>query len=155
MAERQPWDQALLDALSGDDLRLTLDQLAAESGVSQPLLEVVARSGLLLADDDGMYSLGDAQAVQEGLRLVEAGLPLAELLELARRLDVALQPLAADAVDVFARFVRDSVEATSRSEDEASTRLVEAFSSMLPVTGDLVARHFRNLVLAEARRRLL
>ncbi len=155
MTDRQPWDQALLEVLAKDDRRLDLAELAETSGLSQPLLEAAARSGLMLADDEGRYSATDAESITAGLRLVEAGLPLAELLELARRLNDALEPLAVEAVEVFARFVRDSVEATSDSDQDAADRLVAAFHSMLPITSDLIAHHFRNLVLAEARRRLL
>jgi hypothetical protein len=85
---------------------------------------------------------------------VEAGLPLAELLELARSMNDAMQPVADRAVEVFAEFVRDSVEANAGSEEDAARRLVEAFTTMLPATGRLVDHHFRRLLIAGARARL-
>ncbi len=159
-----PWDRALLDALErplADDEStaepLTLEQLAERTGISPVLLEMLAREGLLRArrqDPEPRYDPADAEAVAAGFELLEAGLPLAELLDLARRTDEAMRPIAAQAVEVFARFVRDSVEATAESEEEAARRLVAAFRRMLPATGRLVGHHFRTLLVTEAHRRL-
>lgn len=151
-----PWDRALLDALDGQDELATLDQLAAQADVSLPLLEALARGGLLIpkSTDPDRYDPGEADAVSAGLQLVEAGLPLAELMNLARQMDEAMRPIAAQAVEVFATFVRDSVEATAESDVDAAARLVEAFRTMLPATSRLVGHHFRGLLLAQARARM-
>lgn len=155
-AELDPWDRALLDAVDGADELATLDELAARAGVSLPLLEALARGGLLIpkATDPDRYDPGEADAVSAGLQLVEAGLPLAELMNLARQMDEAMRPIAAQAVEVFATFVRDSVEATAESDVDAAARLVEAFRTMLPATSRLVGHHFRGLLLAHARARM-
>lgn len=154
-----PWDRALLAALSGeDDPHLeTLEELAASSGAPLPLLEALAREGLLIprrVDPEPVYDPADAEAVRAGLAVVEAGLPLAELLDLARRMDEAMRPVAEASVEVFARFVRDSVEASADDEGEAAERLVGAFRVMLPAASRLVEHHFRRLVIAAALRRL-
>jgi hypothetical protein len=65
-----------------------------------------------------------------------------------------MQPVVEQAIDLFIRFVRDSVEANAGSEDEAARRLVDAFTTMLPATGRLVDHHFRSLLIDGARRRL-
>lgn len=155
-AELDPWDRALLDAVDGADELATLDELAARAEVSLPLLEALARGGLLIpkATDPDRYDPGEADAVSAGLQLVEAGLPLAELMNLARQMDEAMRPIAAQAVEVFATFVRDSVEATAESDVDAAARLVEAFRTMLPATSRLVGHHFRGLLLAHARARM-
>lgn len=155
-AELDPWDRALLDAVDGADELATLDELAARADVSLPLLEALARGGLLIpkATDPDRYDPGEADAVSAGLQLVEAGLPLAELMNLARQMDEAMRPIAARAVEVFATFVRDSVEATAESDVDAAARLVEAFRTMLPATSRLVGHHFRGLLLAHARARM-
>jgi hypothetical protein len=155
-----PWDRALLDALDHptDEALETISQLAESSGISLPLLEALSREGLLMArvtDPAPRYAPSDAEAVKAGLALVEAGLPLGELLDLARAMDEAMRPIADRAVEVFARFVRDSVEGGAGSEDDASARLVEAFRTMLPATGRLVDHHFRTLLMTGARRRLM
>jgi hypothetical protein len=154
-----PWDAALLAALeqpAGEGL-VTASELAAASGVSPTLVEVVIRQGFLTpkrTQPEPLFDPADIESVRAGLALVAAGLPLGELLDLARRTDQAMRPVAEEAVEVFARFVRDSVEATSASQEEASARLVEAFQAMLPATGRLVDHHFRSLLLECARRRL-
>ena len=152
-----PWDRALLEALDDGDARLeTLEELARSTGISVALLEALVRGGLLLprSSDPDRFDPADAEAIGAGLSLVEAGLPLAELLDLARAMDEAMRPIASRAVDVFAAYVRDSVEATAGSDEAAAERLVEAFRTMLPATGRLVGHHFRGLLLADARRRL-
>jgi hypothetical protein len=151
-----PWDEALLDALEGVGSLVTLEELAESADVSITLLEALARGGLLIpkATRPDRFDLAEAEAVSAGLQLVEAGLPLAELMNLAREMDDAMRPIAARAVDVFATFVRDSVEATAESDVDAAARLVEAFRTMLPATSRLVGHHFRGLLLAHARARM-
>ncbi len=151
-----PWDQALLDALDGETQLLTVEELAGHAGVSITLLEALVRGGLLIpkATEPDRFDATEADAVAAGLRLVEGGLPLGELMDLARAMDEAMRPIAARAVEVFATYVRDSVEASAASEDDAAARLVEAFRTMLPATDRLVGHHFRGLLLAYARARL-
>jgi hypothetical protein len=154
-----PWDEALLAALepgTAGEL-LTLGQLAETAGISATILEIVVREGFLsprVEQPEPLFDPADAAPVRAGLALVGAGLPLGELLDLARRTDQAMRPIAEEAVEVFARFVRDSVEATSSTEQEASQRLVDAFRAMLPATGELVEHHFRRLLAEGARKRL-
>jgi hypothetical protein len=154
-----PWDEALLAALEQNpqEQLLSLPELAEASNLSAALLEVVVREGFLtpVSDDpEPRFALADAESLKAGLALVEAGLPLGELLDLARRTDAAMRPIAEQAVDVFARFVRDSVEANAENDEEAIRKLVAAFTTMLPATGRLVDHHFRRLLVEGARRRL-
>ncbi|HEX7098504.1 MAG TPA: hypothetical protein VF377_04640 [Acidimicrobiia bacterium] len=152
-------EAALRKALVTDDpdSLLTLPELADQSGLSMPLLEALTREGLLLPRiDEGepRYHPDDAEAVKAGLELVEAGLPLGELLDLARRADQAMRPVAEAAVDAFLRFVRDPVQGTAPSDEEAAARLVDALEVMLPATRRLVGQHFSRLLIEDARRRL-
>lgn len=152
-------DQALHQALQTEDNDplLTLSELAEQSGLSLPLLEALARQGLLVPrteTDEARYQAGDAEAVKAGLDMVSAGLPLAELLEVARQADEAMRPVAETAVDTFVRFVRDPVEGTAVSDEEATARLMQAFETMLPAAGRLVSHHFQRLLVDGARRRL-
>ena len=158
-SELDPWDEALLAALERNpqEQMLTLPELAEASGFSTTLLEVVIREGFLTPvseDPEPLFEISDAETLKAGLALVEAGLPLGELLDLARRTDTAMRPIAERAVEVFARYVRDSVEANASSDEEAVRKLVSAFTTMLPATGRLVDRHFRRLLVEGARRRL-
>jgi len=98
------------DAGSGEQAEpLTREQLAQRAGVPDTLLEALEREGLLVpgADEPAPYDTGDLAAVQAGSALLEAGLPLSELLALAREHDQAMRAVAERAVDLFARFVRD------------------------------------------------
>jgi|SRR5688572_1149794 len=152
-------DAALRKAILADDpgSLLTLPELAEHSGLSLPLLEALTREGLLIPRTDApepRYHPDDAEAVRAGLDLVEAGLPLGELLDLARKADQAMRPVAEAAVDAFVRFVRDPVEGSSPSGEEAAAKLVAALEVMLPAVRRLVGQHFSRLLLEDARRRL-
>ena len=136
---------------------LTPEELTQRTGVSTPLLEAIEREGLIeTVERDGRryYTESDAATVQRGLELLSTGLPLSELLSLAREHDSAMREVARRAVDVFIRFVRDPLLASGGDKEEAAAKLVEAFDSMLPATTDLVARHFERLLISEGLARL-
>lgn len=154
-----PRDVALRKALAPeeDGALLPLTRLAERAELSLPLLEALTREGLLIPRTDSpepLYHPDDAEAVRAGLDLVSAGLPLGELLGVARRADEAMRPVAEAAVDAFVRFVSDPAEGSSRSQQEAAEKMVAAFESMLPAAGRLVAHHFQRLLLEAARNRI-
>jgi hypothetical protein len=101
-------------------------------------------------DGAARYSASDVATVKAGLELLGTGLPLSELLALARQHDQAMRASAKAAVEMFVRFVRDPIRASANSDEDAAAELVAAFQKMLPATTQLVARHFERLVLAEA-----
>ncbi len=150
------WDRSLYETLlaSGSESALGLEQLSEASGLSVAVLEALERLGILIPErtlPTPLYHGGDAEALKAGRMLLEKGVPLDELLSLAEQMDEAMRPIAAGAVEVFARFVRDSVEFTAGSEVEASQRLVEAYQTMISATEKLVAGHFRRILLQTAR----
>jgi hypothetical protein len=153
-------DAALARVVVDDESAdLDLDALAAQVGATRTLLEAIERAGLLVPhhhDDDGTarYAASDAAAVRAGMVLLDAGLPLGELLDLARRTDTAIRDVATAAVDAFLNYVRDPVRGGSGSEDQAAARLVTAYERMLPATEQLVAHHLRRRLLAEAAERV-
>jgi DNA-binding transcriptional MerR regulator len=154
-------EEALLGALAGPlpgeeraapEELLTRDELARRTAVSPALLAAVERDGLLVpraGDGEPLYTAADAKAVSAGLALLEAGLPLSELLALARDHNRAMQEVARRAVDLFVRFVRDPIRASEPDEKAAAERLVAAFHEMFDATSDLVAHHFRRVLLAQ------
>jgi DNA-binding transcriptional MerR regulator len=152
---------AVAESVPGDEVRappegLTLDELAARSGVSTQLLHAIEREGLLVptvVDGRRLYSPADAHAVAMGLRLLDAGVPLTELLSLARAHQQAMRRTAERAVDLFDAHVRRPLRAAS-SGPEAARRLVDAFNAMFPATTALVAHHFGRLLLQAARERI-
>ncbi len=90
---------------------LTIEELAAGSGIPLVVLEAVVREGLLVphrGTGEDRYSQADLSAAAAGLQLLEHGLPLPELLELARLHTVAMRATAERAVALFDRYVRQA-----------------------------------------------
>jgi DNA-binding transcriptional MerR regulator len=148
-------------AAAGDDAAgeefLTLDELAARSGVPPALIESIVREGLLVPrrhEGDARFTSADVDIVAAGLRLLETGLPMPELLALARRHHEATRETAEGAVAMFDTYVREPLRAADLSDDERAERLVEAFRVLLPSVTALVAHHFRRVLLEVAQEHL-
>lgn len=158
MSEDEALAAALAGPLPGEHVaRLTLEQLADATGVSPTLLEVLAREGLLVPRQDdphSPYTSADVEAVRAGLALLEAGVPLSELLALARDHDRAMRALAERAVDLFARYVMDPIRGETESEAEAASRMVAALQAMLPAASAVVSHHVGRRMMAAARSRI-
>jgi len=146
---------AAVAAAQGDDEDefLTLEEVAERSGVPSALLRAIERAGLALGrkiDGEERYSAADIEVVRQGLRLLEAGFPVADLLELGKSYDQAARVLATHAVEMFDVHVREPIR-TSDADDEAKAeRLVAAFRDLLPAVTALVTHHFRRVLLAAA-----
>lgn len=141
----------------GAPASLTLDELSVASGVPASLIEAVEREGIAIGrriDGQVRYSAADAEVMRTALRLLEFGLPVGDLLGLARDADSALRELAVRAVDLFDAHVREPIRDTAGDDPVAATRTVEAFEALLPAVTALVANHFRRVLLEEAERRL-
>jgi DNA-binding transcriptional MerR regulator len=94
-----------------DDAILSLDDLASASGVPASLIQAVEREGITIGrrvDGELRYSAADAEVMRTALRLLEFGLPVGDLLGLARDADDALR-LAVRAVDLFDANVREPI----------------------------------------------
>jgi DNA-binding transcriptional MerR regulator len=151
------FEEAQPGAQTGDAELLTLDELAARVGVPAPLLDAVAREGLIVAQQrNGAagYTAADADVLRAGLRLLEAGFPLPDLLALARRHHDATRAIATDAVEMFDEHVRRPIQASDLGDDEKAERMVEAFRTLLPTVTTLVANHFRSVLLEVAQEHL-
>jgi DNA-binding transcriptional MerR regulator len=166
-------DQALVSALAGEVLNgannelLGLEDLSERTGVPVAILRAVEQEGLLvrrrLGDRSG-YTEDDVAVARAGLVLLEWGLPLPELLELARRHDDAMRGIAERAVEMFDTYVRRSNTGSSAPRKDAGShetdaesdtetralRLVQAFEALLPATATLVSHHFTRVLLATA-----
>ncbi|MGH2767826.1 MAG: MerR family transcriptional regulator [Actinomycetota bacterium] len=169
--ELHPADQALLAALAaplpeeeaaggngGAGETFSLEELAERSGFPLPLLLALQAEGLLIPRTHGgepRYTGADIRAAAAGLSLLEAGVPLDDLLALAREYDRAARRTAGWAIELFEAHVRDPIRASSAGSngEEAAQELVEAFRRLLPATTFLVTHHFRRVLLAEAQAR--
>jgi DNA-binding transcriptional MerR regulator len=144
------------DDAAGEEF-LTLTELAARSGVPEALIESIVREGLLVPrrhEGDARFTSADVDIVAAGLRLLETGLPMPELLTLARRHHEATRETAEGAVAMFDTYVREPLRAADLSDDERAERLVEAFRVLLPSVTALVAHHFRRVLLEVAQEHL-
>jgi DNA-binding transcriptional MerR regulator len=142
---------------SAEDELLTLDEFADRSGVPASLIQAVEREGIELGrveDGETRYTAADIDMVRGALRLLDYGLPLGELLELARDTNEAMVALASRAVELFDHYVRKPIHDTATSEEAAAAQLVEAFDALLPAVTNLVANHFRRVLLDRAEERL-
>jgi DNA-binding transcriptional MerR regulator len=154
-AADEPLAAAVVDAAEGE--LLTLDELASRAGVPTALLDAILREGLLVPrsrDGEVLFSASDASIVSAGLRLLEVGLPLPELLALARQHHAATRAIAEDAVTLFDQHVREPLRTANLSAEARAQRLVEAFRTLLPTVTALVEHHFREVLLEVAQEHL-
>ena len=131
-----------------------LDELAARTQVPGPMLEALVRDGLLVGRHQGgeaRFSAADAAIVTGGLRVLELGLPLPELLALARRHNAATRQFAMEAVELFDTYVRKPLRTADLSEPDRAERMVEAFRLLLPAVTELATYHLRRVLLQVAQ----
>ena len=157
-------DHPAASILPVDDDMVTIDELAEATGVPLALLRAVEADGLLIPqriDGQDRYSREDVAAARAGLLLLEWGIPLSALLDLARRHHQATEAVAHEAVSLFSEYVRrplrqegrmseapDGTDGTPTAGAQAE-RLVQAYAELLPAVTTLVQVHFaRTLVRA-------
>jgi DNA-binding transcriptional MerR regulator len=145
------------DDADGPERFLTIDELAHLTGVPRALLETVAAEGLLLPRTHGgedRYTAADVDVVRAGMALLEQGLPLDELLALARVHHDETRAVAERAVEMFDAHVRQPLRVADIAADERAGRLVDAFRALLPAITALVTHHFRRVLLEVAQEHL-
>lgn len=132
---------------------LTLEEFANRSGVPASLIQAVEREGVPFGrrvDGEERYTAGDIEIVRVALRLLEFGLPLADLLVLAREANASMRGLAERAVELFDERVRKPIRDTAFSDEAAAEQMVAAFRELLPAVTQLVSHHFRRVLLEAA-----
>jgi DNA-binding transcriptional MerR regulator len=154
--ELESSDEALVEAVTAPatPATLTLQELADRSGVAAPLLRSLERAGLLMPVRDGedaRYPTEDLEVLRAGLKLLEAGLPLGELMELSAEHAAAVEATARRAVALFDRHVRERMQAAGRPPEEVQRELLRTFQDLLEASGALVRHHFQRALLRAAR----
>jgi DNA-binding transcriptional MerR regulator len=143
---------------------LTIGELSEITGVPLALLKAVEAEGLLIPRRLGgqdRYTADDVAAARAGLLLLEWGIPLSALLDLARRHHEATEAVAAEAVSMFSTHVRGPLRrAHPPAEADADggeagdephiERLLQAYAELLPAVNTLVGHHFTRTLLAAA-----
>jgi DNA-binding transcriptional MerR regulator len=150
--------------VGGDDDALTLDQLAVATGVPLEVLKAVEAEGLLIprrVGRDERYTHEDVAAARAGLLLLDWGIPLSALLDLARRHHQATEATALEAVAMFSAYVREplrrgrspkSGRSSSAAADEEPDveSLLHAYAELLPAVNALVGHHFTRTLVKTA-----
>lgn len=139
-------------AEEGGQRTLTRAELAAESGVPEPLLASLEAAGLLVpvrTEPEPLYSEADLKMASAGLEVLSHGFPLDELLQLAMRHARGVEDVVDTAIDLFDRFVR-RVDGNGADAE----RVAEVFRRLLPAVTMLVAAHFQRTLLQRALDRL-
>jgi len=147
-------------AVAGEPLSLA--DLAARASVPLPLLAAIESEGLLVPRRLGtrdVYTEEDVAVAGHALTLLDWGVPLPDLLELARRHHTATEALADDAVRLFSTSVRRVAKTrasahgssdTGGDEVSAATYLVQAYTELLAAATALVAHHFTRVLVRTA-----
>jgi len=141
----------------GDVEPLTLDAFSTAAGVPASLIQAVEREGIQIGrevDGETCYTSADIELVRTALRLLEFGLPLSDLLALARDADAAMRGLAERAVELFDDHVRRPIHDTVGDPAAAEEQTVVAFRELLPAVTSLVEHHFRRVLLETAEERI-
>jgi DNA-binding transcriptional MerR regulator len=149
--------KAQIDQSEAEPSWLTLAELAERSHVPVELIDTVLREGLLVPrwlDGVPYFNEVDIGIVQAGLALLGAGIPLPELMELARQHDRAARQTAEAAVALFDTHVRQPLRRAPLDPDDRAVQLVEAFNKLLPAATSIVSYHFRRVLLAIAQAHL-
>ena len=154
--ELEPSDEALVAAVTHPSApqTLTIAELAERSGVAQPLLMSLEQAGLLVPIDGGeepLYPADDLTAIEAGMKLIAAGVPIGALMELGKDYAAAVDRTARQAVDLFDRHVRERIQAEGGAAEAAERRLLETFNELLEASGVLVRHHFQRTLLRAAR----
>ena len=130
----------------------TRSELAAEAGIPEVLIQAAQGAGLvepLRLDGEERFSQADLDMARAGLAILNAGLPLQELLGLAMDHARAIQAVTERAIQLFDTHVRKAPE---RAGNEAAVS--EAFRTLLPQVTRLVALHFQRTLVNRALQRL-
>lgn len=148
-------DGALIGALTEGRGARRFDRagLARETGVPEPLIEAVERSGLVepLPDSGAEpYDDADVELARAALAILKEGLPLHELLALANDHASQVRDIADRAASLFDAHVRHDSEGGEVDPD----KVVDAFRRLLPAVTSLVAHHFQRTLVARALERL-
>jgi DNA-binding transcriptional MerR regulator len=152
----------------GDEATYSLTELATATGMPLALLKAIEAEGLLIPTRVGgqeRYTAEDVAASRAGLLLLEWGIPLTDLLDLARRHSEATEQVARTAVDLFARHVREPLRQGAVPDaltqpagglpagvtgNPAVDGLVRAYAELLPAVNTLVGHHFTRILVKVA-----
>ena len=148
--DTQPLLAALVEESRGGQL-FSRGEMAAAAGVPEALIRAAESASLLEAvviDGEPRFNEADVEMARSGLRILEAGFPMQELLAIATRHRDHVAEVCERAIDLFDSHVR---QRSARGDPEA---ISAAFRDLLPQVTILVARHFQRTLVTRAMERL-
>ena len=148
---------AAAESDEGSEEFLTLDELSERSGIPVAMLQPVIDAQLMVPrrhDGEARFTSADIDILTRAMDLIGTGLPFTELLDLAANHHHAMRATATRAVEMFDAHIREPLRASALSDAERADKLVAAFRVMLPAVTDLVAHHFRRVLLEIAQEHL-
>ena len=140
----EPLLAALLEESVGERT-LSRAEFAAESGMPEVMILAAERAGLfepVVVDGVPRFVEADLDMARAGLMLLEAGIPLQDLLDLSTRHAQNVQATSDAAIDLFDASIRKR-----GTDDEDVTRI---FKELLPQVTRLVALHFQRTLVGRA-----
>lgn len=146
-------ERTLLDALAASSVgegTVSRRELAERTGVPPALVSAAVQAGLLSPIEirgEERFPRSDLEMVVAALDILDMGLPLDRLLELAALHAGNVDRLAERAIDLFDDFVRKPAEG-----DEDAVRRI--FERLLPRVTQIVALHFQRTIVTRALARL-
>ena len=146
-------EKTLLDALATRSVgegTVSRHELAEETGVPLALVSAAIQAGLISPIEiqgEERFPRSDLEMIASALEILEMGMPLDRLLELAALHAASVDQLAEKAIDLFDDYVRKP-----REGDEEGVRRV--FERLLPRATQIVALHFQRTVVTRALARL-
>jgi DNA-binding transcriptional MerR regulator len=145
------------DVVESREELLSHRDVAERTGVHPAVLRSLEGSGVLRPrrfDGELRYTEADVRAVRMLLTLLGFGLPLEEFLEVAKVQIETNDRVAAAAVDLFMRNVREPLLAEELSQKAEAERLVAALRLMLHGATAMVGYHFQRAVLNAVQEKL-
>lgn len=148
---------SLLGALSEveGDRSYTRAELASQGGVPEFMIDALEQAGLLHAlpssdRGDARYTEADLRSLEAGRTLLEAGIPLPELLPLAQAHAAHVEEVSDRAIALFDAHVRGNA-----TDVEHGIELTQTLRELLPAVTTLVAMHFQRTLIRRTRARLV
>ncbi len=140
----EPLLAALIEESVGERT-LSREAFAAESGMPEVMILAAERAGLfepVVVDGEPRFVEADLGMARAGLTLLEAGIPLQELLDLSSRHAQNVQAASDAAIDLF--------DASSRKRGIDDEDVARIFKELLPQVTRLVALHFQRTLVNRA-----
>ena len=140
-------DDPLFGALQTTDRTVSFDQLVETSGFPIEIVELAVDAGLLkpTPTDPSRYDREAVAMLRAGSALLDAGLPLEELLGVAMQHAEHVERVVDEAIELFQRHLEPG------DRDRRATIVAD----LVPLVSDLVAGHFRQTLVDRASSRLL